>query len=155
MQVKCGTDLIRIERISQAIARIGTPFLYRIWTAEELGDCLPADFTPGEALPGPAAASLAARFTAKEAMAKALGTGIGPMGVGWTDVSVRRTEHSAAPEVCLTGEALSRYKSLGGESISISLTHDGPWAMAFCVLLLQSGEQDCMDEEKHRDEALR
>ncbi len=147
MQVKCGADLIRVERISRAIARIGAPFLYRIWTPEELNDCLPADYVQGGSLPEPAAESLAARFAAKEAVAKALGTGIGPMGVGWTDISVCRAAWSRAPEVCLTGAALNRYKNLGGESISISLTHDGPLAMAFCVLLHQSGEAAGASEE--------
>lgn len=130
MTVHSGIDLIRIERIRQAIERLGRPFLDRIWTVEELADCLPAD----GALSAGACASLAARFAAKEAVAKALGTGIGPDGIRWQNIAVQRAA-SGQPMVILTGPAKLRYVAIGGSSISISLAHEGGLAIAQCVLL--------------------
>ncbi|MDD3953717.1 MAG: holo-ACP synthase, partial [Lentisphaeria bacterium] len=107
-------------------------FLSRIWTDEELADCLPAD---GK-LSDRACASLAARFAAKEAVAKALGTGIGPRGICWQNIAVRRSA-GGQPVVSLTGPAKSHYAAIGGVSVSISLAHDGGLAIAQCVLLCQ------------------
>ncbi|MDW7659417.1 MAG: holo-ACP synthase [Bacillota bacterium] len=132
MMVQNGIDLIQIERIRKGIERLGRPFLDRIWTADELADCLPAD----EILTQSALASLAVRFAAKEATAKALGTGIGPGGICWKDISVRRTA-SGQPLISLAGPAQLRYEALGGVSICISLAHEGGIAMAQCVLLHQ------------------
>jgi len=172
--IKCGTDLIRIERISQAIQRQGRPFLNRIWTVEEQADCrltMQAGCESSEQADGVlsrlsagSAASLAARFAAKEAVAKALGTGIGPLDVRWTDIVICRlsaadgqTEsvrdilsdpdpvHPAmlrAPQVILKGGALERYQQLGGLSICVSLSHDGDLAMAYCVLLHEPAGAD-------------
>lgn len=163
MQVKCGTDIIRIERVAQAVRRMGKPFLDRIWTADEQADCLPAnrrteasDALQPTGVTVAGAASLAARFAAKEAVAKALGTGIGPLGVSWTDIVIyRQSGHDPAdrpaipdgdppamrraPQVLLQGGALHRYQQMGGQSISISLTHEGGLAMAYCVLLHEPG----------------
>lgn len=130
MLVKCGADLIKIDRISNAADRLGDGFLQRIWTAEELAYCLPG----GKWLPR-TASSLAARFAAKEAMAKALGTGIGRNGVKWLDLSVR-CGSQGAPEAILDGAARQAYEAMGGRSIAISLSHDAGLAQAFCVLLL-------------------
>ena len=173
VQIKCGTDLIRIERIRQAIQRQGRPLINRIWTAEEQADCGLSRQTGCRSsdqaddliapLSATNAASLAARFAAKEAVAKALGTGIGPLGVGWTDIVIRRlsaaysqTEpvleatadhdliHPAmlrAPHVFLMGGALKRYQQMGGLSISISLSHEGDLASAHCVLLHEPAEE--------------
>lgn len=156
MQVKCGTDLIRIERVAQAVKRQGKPFLDRIWTADEQADCLSAnrrsaasDGLLPASLNDASSASLAARFAAKEAVAKALGTGIGPLGVSWTDIVIIRLgghdraanpdgDHPAmrqAPQILLKGAAQRRFQKMGGQSISISLAHDGGIAMAYCVLL--------------------
>ena len=81
-------------------------------------------------------ASLAARFAAKEAVAKALGTGIGPQGVCWTDIEIIRQE-SGQPLVRLKGAAARIFQAAGGLSISISLAHEDRLAMAYCVLLKQ------------------
>jgi holo-[acyl-carrier protein] synthase len=132
MMVQNGIDLIHIERIRKGIERLGRPFLERIWTPDELADCLPAEDRLSQA----AVASLAVRFAAKEATAKALGTGIGPGGISWKDIAVRRTA-GGQPQICLAGPAQQRYEALGGMSISISLAHEGGIAMAQCVLLHQ------------------
>jgi holo-[acyl-carrier protein] synthase len=132
LSVLCGTDLISIRRIIQAAERLGPPFLNRIWTATEQSECQPDDGPAGRS---PAYwASLAARFAGKEAVAKALGTGIWRDGVNWTDIVISRTQESA-PSVRLAGKALAVYRSLGGTSIAISLAHDADLATAFCVIL--------------------
>lgn len=180
MNVRCGTDIIHISRLSRAISRLGPRFLRRIWTPAELallgvaaaiatgtGEYASAGTGTGEhpveqpASPDPAAnagqpstrqpdvrpdpelalsagtlASLAARFAGKEAIAKALGTGIGPRGIAWTDLEILR-EPSGAPVVRLHGAARDLYVELGGQSLALSLTHDQNLAQAFCVMLCQ------------------
>ncbi len=139
--VRCGADLVEIGRIRAAVSRFGQPFLDRIWTAGEQADCLRPDRqssagTPvglADQLTSAAAASLAARFAAKEAAAKALGTGIGRAGVGWTDLAVVRLA-SGEPELHLSGSARLVFNRLGGLSINISLSHERQYALAFCTL---------------------
>ena len=82
-----GIDIIEIQRIESAMARWGGRFLQRIYTDQEL------DFCRGQI------SRLAARFAAKEAAVKALGTGI--RGIGWTEVEVVR-QKGEAPSLRLT-----------------------------------------------------
>ncbi len=124
-RLRCGTDLIRISRIARAFERQGDRFSSRIYTASELADCGWPTKTRID--------SLAVRFAAKEAVSKALGTGIGPRGVRWTDIQIVRVTGDA-PRVQLQGAAAQRYFELKGQSISISMSHDGDLALAFCVL---------------------
>ena len=124
MRVLCGTDLVQIERFERAMSRQGERFLSRLFTARELAQC------QGKS------ASLAARFAAKEAIAKALGTGIGPHQIAWTDLEIVRQD-SGQPTVELHAAAARFYAALGGQSIAISLTHEQYLAQAFCVLLIQ------------------
>ncbi len=130
MIVQNGIDLIRIERIKKSIDRLGWPFLNRIWTETELADCQ----VKATAISERTAASLAARFAAKEATAKALGTGIGPKGVRWLDIVVQKLA-SGQPVLKLSGAALKCYEEQGGLSLSISLAHEGGLALAQCVFL--------------------
>lgn len=123
--LRCGIDLIRISRIAGALSRQGERFAKRIYDATELADC----GWPEK----PRADSLAVRFAAKEAVAKALGTGIGPYGVRWTDIRVVRVPGDA-PRVVLHDAAARRFTELNGQSISISMSHDGDLALALCVL---------------------
>jgi holo-[acyl-carrier protein] synthase len=138
--VYCGTDLIEIARISAAVERLGQPFLDKIWTASEQEDCLHRLSSARSPKPGSTAgqtqywASLAARFAAKEAAAKALGTGVGRAGVRWLDLVVTR-EPDAAPVMQLHGAALAVFQRLGGRSIALSMTHDAGLAQAVCVIL--------------------
>ncbi len=124
MQIACGTDLIQIDRIEKAVMRQGERFLSRVYTPSELAYC--AGRT----------ASLAVRFAAKEAIAKALGTGIGPHQIRWTDLEIV-TASTGEPSVRLHAAAAQFYTDMGGQSIAISLTHDQNLAQAFCVLLKQ------------------
>ena len=114
MIVGIGVDVCDIARFAAALRR--TPDL-----ASRL-------FTDGEC--GRGEASLAARFAAKEALAKALGA---PAGLGWHDVEVV-SEESGRPVLVLRGGVASAAKSLGATSVHLSLTHDAGIATAFVVL---------------------
>ena len=87
--LRTGVDLVEIERIRKSIQRHGVRFLNRVYTVDELSYC------QGRV------ESLAARFAAKEATSKALGTGIWRNGIGWTDIEVGRDPKSGAPHLLL------------------------------------------------------
>jgi holo-[acyl-carrier protein] synthase len=118
-----GTDLMEIGRIRQSIARFGDRFLARVFTAREIAYCQRKKN---------AAESFAARFAAKEAGAKALGTGISH-GVNWLELEVAR-EPSGKPSLQLSGRAAARAQSLGVAHISLSLTHSRDTALAVVVM---------------------
>jgi holo-[acyl-carrier protein] synthase len=113
-----GIDLIEIERVASAIERNGERFLMRIFTPHELADCAGRS------------ESLAARWAAKEAVAKALGCGIGD--VGFQEIEIQRTQ-SVAPELHLYGAALRLAEERGLNSWSISLSHSQDHAIAMVV----------------------
>jgi holo-[acyl-carrier protein] synthase len=123
MIVGTGIDLVEIERIQRAVARFGERFLDRVYTAAEKAYCLRKRNS---------AESLAARFAAKEAGAKALGTGISH-GVNWLEIEVVR-EPGGRPTIVFHGRARERSERLGMRSASLSLTHTGSLAMASVVL---------------------
>ena len=125
MRVLCGTDATRVSRIARALERNGDRFLARVFTPAEIAYCDQA----GEGR----LASLAARFAAKEAVAKAMGTGIAA-GVALTDIEIIR-DNGGAPTARLHNRARARYDELGGVSLAISLSHEGDLAIAMCVLL--------------------
>jgi holo-[acyl-carrier protein] synthase len=117
-----GTDIVAIARIERALARHGARFAARILRPEELAAFASA------ARP---AAWLAKRFAAKEALAKALGTGIGA--VSWQDFSVLSGE-SGAPVARCHGRAQDVLAELGVRDIWISLSDERDYALAFAVL---------------------
>jgi holo-[acyl-carrier protein] synthase len=119
MLVGTGIDVVEIERIAASIERYGARFLDRIFTAEEIAYCQRKKNS---------AESFAARFAAKEAGAKALGTGI-QRGVIWTEIEVRRAP-GERPTLHFSGRALEIAEKLGVKHISLSLTHDRNSAMA-------------------------
>jgi holo-[acyl-carrier protein] synthase len=123
MIVGTGIDLTEIERIRSAQMRYGERFLARIYTPTEQAYCLRKRN---------AAESLAARFAAKEAAAKALGTGISH-GVSWLEIEVVR-EPSGRPTLAFHGRALEFARRLRVERASLSLTHTESLAMASVVL---------------------
>lgn len=120
MIVRTGIDLIEIARIQQAIARHGARFLQRVFTPLELQACAGR------------AESLAVRFAAKEAVTKALGTGIGP--VSWREIEIAGNEVEA-PQVRLYGRAAEVARQLSLTSWSLSLTHSREVAAAVVVAL--------------------
>lgn len=121
--LRTGVDMIEIERVARAIERHGTRFLMRIYTARERNDC------------DNRVESLAARFAAKEAAAKALGTGIWRHGVEWTDIEVQRDPQSGAPTLALHNAAAAHSTALQLAHWSISLSHDRQRAIAFVVAM--------------------
>ena len=122
MVIGLGTDLIEIARIKNSLERFGEQFLERIFTPGEIAYCQARKRF---------AESYAARFAAKEAGAKALGTGIS-QGVGWKDFEVRR-ERGQRPELHLSGRAAEIAAGLGVKRVSLSLTHSREMSMAVVV----------------------
>jgi holo-[acyl-carrier protein] synthase len=123
MIVGSGLDMIEISRIEESIARYGDRFCRRIYLSREISYCRQKRN---------AAESFAARFAAKEAAAKALGTGI-QNGVGWRDIEVVR-EPSGRPSLLFHGRAAAWAERLGVRRSSISLTHTRSHALAQVLL---------------------
>ena len=123
MIIGTGIDLVEVERIEHAANRFGARFLNRIYTQAEQAYCL-RKRASGE--------SLAARFAAKEAAAKALGTGISA-GVNWLEIEVTR-EAGGRPGVRFHGRAAQIAHRLGVVRAALSLTHTNDLAMASVVL---------------------
>jgi holo-[acyl-carrier protein] synthase len=119
-----GTDLAEVERIHKSVERFGERFLARIYTAQERAYAMrKANW----------AESLAARFAAKEAGMKAIGTGLS-RGVSWQHLEVAN-EPSGRPTIRLYGAALAVAQAMGVKRISVSLTHTK--ATAFAVVILE------------------
>ena len=113
-----GVDIIEIPRIRRVADRYGDRFYGRVYTERETAYCRGR------------APQLASRFAAKEAVMKALGTGI--RGVRWQDIEVVR-ERGQAPTIRLRGRALVRAERLGIEHLAVSLSHSEQYAVAFVV----------------------
>ena len=113
-----GVDIIEIPRVRRVAERFGQRFLQRIYTEREIAYCRGR------------APQLASRFAAKEAVMKALGTGI--RGVSWREIEVVR-ERGRAPTIQLHDRALARAQTLGIESLSVALSHSEHYAVAFVV----------------------
>ncbi len=124
MIVGTGIDLTEIPRIQASIQRFGSRFLERIFTAEEQEYCLRKQKRAAE--------SFAARFAAKEACAKALGTGIS-RGIGWLEIEVVRAP-GHRPTLQLHGRAAAWASRLQVSRASLSLSHTSTLAIA-CVIL--------------------
>lgn len=129
MIVGSGIDLTEIDRIQRSIERFGARFLDRVYTKAEQAYCQRKRN---------AAESFAARFAAKEAGAKALGTGIG-YGVTWREIEVVR-EASGRPTIQFHGRAAQIAKHLGATHAALSLTHTAQLASA-SVVLEDNGER--------------
>ena len=128
MIIGIGSDLTDIRRIEKSLGRFGSRFTDRLFTEIEQAR---SERKPDRA------ASYAKRFAAKEACAKALGTGVPRRGVHWRDMGVVNLP-SGKPTLALTGGAAERLKALlppGFEAvIHLSLTDDHPYAQAFVVI---------------------
>ena len=117
-RIVVGVDLIEIPRIQRSLDDFGERFLHRVYTARERDKY--RDRT----------SELAARFAAKEAISKALGTGI--RGIKWREMEILPNRRGK-PIVVLHGTAAERAKLLGVTDFDISLTHSRTDAMAFVV----------------------
>jgi holo-[acyl-carrier protein] synthase len=123
MVLGLGTDLIETKRVQESIERYGERFLERIFTEGEIAYCMRKRKNAAE--------SFAARFAAKEAGAKALGTGIS-RGVSWKEFEVRR-EVSGRPTLHLSGRAAELAEAMGVRRVQLSLTHSRELALAVVV----------------------
>jgi holo-[acyl-carrier protein] synthase len=119
MIVGLGLDIAEIDRIEAAIKRHGAPFLERIYTAGEVAYCEKHKNKYER---------YAARFAAKEAAMKALGTGWSN-GVRWRDIEVVRAA-SGKPSLKLEGKAGEIATKLGVKHIALTITHSGNLALA-------------------------
>jgi len=122
-----GIDVVEVGRIASSLAEFGDRFVSRIFTEKERLYCI--DKAKPEL-------HFAARFAAKEAVAKALGTGIGKE-VGWLDMEVVRGENGE-PTMQLSGRALAFCEAMGISEIKISLTHAREYAAANAVALCRA-----------------
>lgn len=116
--ITIGVDIIEIARVAQSTARFGGRFLNRVYTEQELAYC------QGRV------GSLAARWAAKEAVAKALGTGIGQ--VSWREIEIV-SDAKKCPAIRLHGAATDLAARLGISEFAVSLSHTRDFAVAFVV----------------------
>lgn len=128
-----GVDIVEIERIAQCVDRWGDRFVHRVYTDEEIEYCRGRS------------AELAARFAAKEAIAKALGTGAMSLAANGVGPGLREIEvlpdRLGRPKVRLHGRAQERAQLLGMTDLAVSLSHSWDYAVAFVVAQQQPGEE--------------
>lgn len=117
--IRCGVDMIECQRIADGIDRLGERFLQRFFTVGEREDC------------GDKPHRLAARFAAKEAVGKALGTGIGD--IGWVDIEIRIDAQRGKPRLILHGKAKALAASFALDEWDLSLSHTDELAIAIVV----------------------
>jgi holo-[acyl-carrier protein] synthase len=123
MIVGTGVDIAEVTRIKAAVERFGNRFLNRVFTPEEVRYCTSK---------ANSAERLAARFAAKEAAMKAVGTGM-RQGVTWQDAEVSR-EPGGRPILRLRGKLAEFAARLGCKTAHVSLSHTAEQAMAFVIL---------------------
>lgn len=117
-RIPVGADIIEVHRIKQAILTWEDSFLKRIYTDAELENCHMA------------ASSLAARFAAKEAVMKALGTGT--KGLSWRDIEIL-SNSDGVPLVRLHCRAQERAEEIGVTGFSVTMSHTKQYAVAFVI----------------------
>ncbi len=122
-----GVDIIEIGRVANALARRGERFLRRIYTPREVTFC--RGRVP----------ELAARFAAKEAVSKALGTGM--RGVAWREIEIC-PDRRGKPHVHLYGRAKQRAQDLGLACFAISLSHSREHAIAFVTAMSEDSPKE-------------
>jgi len=124
-----GIDMVEVARISAANKKHGAAFAARYLTESERAYCATHD-TPE--------IHQAARFAAKEAVAKALGTGIGG-DCGWLDIEITRNAATGAPGVALAGAAAKFATAHGITRVYISLSHTRDTALAYAIATCGNG----------------
>jgi holo-[acyl-carrier protein] synthase len=124
MTIAIGTDIIDIQRIADAIERQGDKFVQRILTQSEISEYQAR---------GHSVSFLAKRFAAKEAIAKALGTGIG-RGISFQHMIISNNAEGA-PQVELQDNAAERLTQLGGSQVLLSLADEKHFALAYVILI--------------------
>lgn len=118
-----GVDHVEVPRFQQVLDRHGERLLRRLFTANEIAYCQSK---------ARAVEHFAARFAAKEAALKALGTGKSG-GIGWRDVEITR-QPGHPPQVTFHGKAKERFEALGARRVIVSLTHTSHSAIAQVII---------------------
>jgi holo-[acyl-carrier protein] synthase len=119
-----GLDIIRVERIREALARFGLRFEARVLTPAE------ARYVRGRP------ETFAGRWAAKEAVSKVLGLGV--RGIGWRDIEIERLP-TGQPAVRLHGRAAQRADQLGLARVAVSITHEREYALAIAFGVRTAG----------------
>jgi holo-[acyl-carrier protein] synthase len=132
MEMAVGIDVIVISRVRKVLEKHPERFLARVYTPEEVAFCRGRTH------------ELAARFAAKEAVMKALGTGA--RGLAWREIEILPNRRGK-PLVYLHGDAKKRGETIGMRGIDISLTHEGDLAIA---VVAGMAEASPLDREEHR-----
>jgi holo-[acyl-carrier protein] synthase len=134
-----GLDIIRVERIREAIERFGDRFIGRVLTPAE------ARYVRGRP------ETFAGRWAAKEAVSKVLGLGV--RGIGWRDIEIERLP-TGQPAVRLHGRAAARADQLGVERVAVSITHEREYALAIAFGIRRAGGRYLFppDIDAHLDE---
>ena len=117
-RIPVGADIIEIQRIEQAVLSWKDSFLRRVYTKAELEDC----HNRGS--------SLAARFAAKEAVMKALGTST--KGIGWQDIEII-SNNEGVPLIQPHGRVQEKAKELGINEFYVTMSHSKQYAIAFVI----------------------
>ena len=134
MQVRVGVDVVNVDEVAASVATYGDRYLHRIYSDAEIADCV--------GTPPAQAASLAARFAAKEATLKALrvSADVPP----WPALEVRRRS-DGSPELHLRPDAAAVAERAGVRSLDVSLSHEGPIATAVVVALVDDAAEPSRD----------
>jgi holo-[acyl-carrier protein] synthase len=133
MELAIGVDVIVISRVGKVLQKHPERFLRRVYTPEEVAFCRGRVH------------ELAARFAAKEAVMKALGTGA--RGLAWREIEILPNRRGK-PLVYLHGLAKARGEKIGMRGIDVSLTHEGDLAIA---VVAGMSEDAPMDRAEHRE----
>lgn len=133
MEYAVGIDIIEIPRVAKVLAKHPERFLRRVFTPEEVAFC--RGRVP----------ELAARFAAKEAVMKALGTGA--RGLAWREIEILPNRRGK-PLVYLHGDAAKRAETIGLRGVDISLTHSQEFAIAAVV---GAADDAPMNRDEHRE----
>ena len=123
MIIGIGTDIVEVPRIAAKLAK-GEGFRNLVFTPYEITYC------EKQAAPDD---SYAARFAAKEAVLKAMGTGWGNGGINFDEIEIRNDE-AGKPEVYLIGKGAARYTTMGIKKIWVSLSHEKSAAVAMVII---------------------
>ncbi len=121
--ISCGNDIIRISRVKDSIEQVGETFLKRVYTDEEINYCESRRMCKYQ--------SYAARFAAKEAVYKAIAPTTSE-DVEWKNIEVKR-ENNGKPYIELHGKLKEIAKQKNINSMDLSLSHDGDYAMATVI----------------------
>lgn len=123
--ISCGNDIIRISRIRDSIEQVGETFLKRVYTDEEINYCESRRMCKYQ--------SYAARFAAKEAVYKAIAPKTSE-DIEWKNIEVKR-QNNGKPYIELYGKLKEIAINKNIDSMDLSLSHDGDYAMATVVIL--------------------